>query len=115
MASPEKSPHELHVASIPRATKTPVMNRTEMRPEAARSRGGKTAMPPDRQSAITLEDDDPLAYVGGEAFPPIDTGSRGPAGEDLDPAEGLTPEQLAEEEASASVGDLEFSEEETEQ
>jgi hypothetical protein len=68
--------------------------------------------PPDRQSAITLEDDDPLAYVGGEAHPPIDTG-RGPADEDLDPLKGVTPEQLAEEEASASVGDLEFSEEET--
>jgi hypothetical protein len=68
----------------------------------------------DRQSAITLEDDDPLAYVGGEASAPIDTG-RGPAGEDLDAPEGLTPEQLAVEGASASVGDLEFSEEETEQ
>jgi hypothetical protein len=67
----------------------------------------------DRQSAITLEDDHPLAYVGGEAFAPIDT-CRGPVDEDLDPPEGLTPEQLAVEEASASHGDLEFSEEETE-
>ena len=65
----------------------------------------------DRQSAITLEDDDPLAYVGGEAFPPIDTGL-GPASEDLDAPGGLTPEQLAVEEASASHGDLEFSAEE---
>lgn len=68
----------------------------------------------DRQSAITLEDDDPLAYVGEEASRPIDTGQE-PADEDQDPAEGLTPEQLAEEEASASAGDLEFSEEGTEQ
>ena len=69
---------------------------------------------PDRQPAITLEDDDPPAYVGGEAFPPIDTG-RGPAGDDLHPPEGVTPEQLAKEEASASAGDLEFSEEEVKQ
>jgi hypothetical protein len=67
----------------------------------------------DRQSAITLEDDDPLAYVGGEAFPPIDMGL-GPANEDLAAPAGLTPEQLAVEEASASYGDLEFSEEEAE-
>ena len=37
----------------------------------------------DRKSAITFEDDDPLAYVGGEASAPVDT-CRGPADEDLD-------------------------------
>jgi hypothetical protein len=28
VARPEKSPHELHIASMPPATKIPVMNRT---------------------------------------------------------------------------------------
>jgi hypothetical protein len=68
----------------------------------------------DRQSAITLEDDDPLAHFGEEASHPNDTGLV-PADEDQDPREDLTPEQLAEEEASVSAGDLEFSEEGTEQ
>jgi hypothetical protein len=63
----------------------------------------------DRPEAIALEDEDPLAYVGGEAYAPIDIG-RGPADEDLDPAEGLTAEEEEEEDASASVGDEEFSE-----
>jgi hypothetical protein len=68
----------------------------------------------DRQSAITLEDDDPLAHFGEEAPQPSDTGQE-PADEDHDPPKGLTSEQLAEEEASASAGDLEFSEEGAEQ
>jgi hypothetical protein len=63
----------------------------------------------DRPQAIALEDEDPLAYVGGEAYPPIDSG-RGPADEDVDPPESLTPEEEEEEEASALVGDEEFSE-----
>jgi hypothetical protein len=63
----------------------------------------------DRPEAIALEDEDPHAYVGAEAFPPIDTG-RGPADEDLDPREGLTAEEEEEEEALASAGDEELSE-----
>jgi hypothetical protein len=63
----------------------------------------------DRPQAIALEDEDPLAYVGAEAFPPTDTG-RGPADEDLDPPVGLTAEEEEAEEALASVGDEEFSE-----
>jgi hypothetical protein len=51
-----------------------------------------------RPEAIALEDEDSLAYVGDEAFPPMDTG-RGPADEDLDPPEGLTAEDEEEEEA----------------
>ena len=63
----------------------------------------------DRPEAIALEDEDPLAYVGDEAFPPIDTG-RGPADKDLDPPVGLTADEEEEEEALASVGDEELSE-----
>lgn len=63
----------------------------------------------DRPPAIALEDEDALAYVGGEAYAPIDTG-RGPADEDVDPPKGLTPEEEEEEEASASIDDEEFSE-----
>lgn len=63
----------------------------------------------DRPVAIALEDEEPLAYVGDEAFPPLDTG-RGPADTDLDPPEGLTAEEEEEEEALASVGDEELSE-----
>lgn len=63
----------------------------------------------DRPQAIALEDEDPLAYVGGEAYPPIDSG-RAPADEDVDPPESLTAGEEEEEEASASVGDEEFSE-----
>jgi hypothetical protein len=34
--------------------------------------------------AISLEDEEPLAYIGEEAYAPIDTGT-GPAEEDLNP------------------------------
>jgi hypothetical protein len=68
----------------------------------------------DRLPAITLEEENPLAHFGEEASRPTDTGLV-PADEDQDPPEGLTDEQLAEEDALASAGDLEFSPEETEQ
>lgn len=47
----------------------------------------------DEPEAIALEDEEPLAYIGEEAYAPLDTG-RGPADEDLDPpdfAEGEEP------------------------
>lgn len=66
-----------------------------------------------RPSAITPEDENPLGHFGEEASQPDDKGVV-PAEEDQGPRD-LTPEQLAEEEASASAGDLEFSEEGTEQ
>jgi len=69
---------------------------------------------PDTHLAHTLEDADPLANVGGEALPPIDTG-RAPADQDRDPPAGLTPKLLAAAEATASGGDLDLLEEGAEQ
>jgi hypothetical protein len=40
----------------------------------------------DRPEAIALEDEEPLAYIGDEAYAPIDTG-RGPAVEEIEPPE----------------------------
>jgi hypothetical protein len=40
----------------------------------------------DRPEAIALEDEEPLAYIGEEAYAPLDTG-RGPAPADIEPPE----------------------------
>jgi hypothetical protein len=40
----------------------------------------------DRPEAIALEDEEPLAYIGEEAYAPLDTG-RGPAATDIEPPE----------------------------
>jgi hypothetical protein len=87
------------------------MNRTEMRPHAARSRGGETAMLLGRQPATTLEDHHQLDHFGEEASPPSDGNGRVPADEDQHAPEEMTPAQLA----AGEAGDLEFSEEGTEQ
>ena len=46
----------------------------------AKRRSASTEEP----EAVALEDEEPLAYIGEEAYAPLDTG-RGPADEDLDP------------------------------
>jgi hypothetical protein len=48
----------------------------------ARTRKPKAST--ERPEAIALEDEEPLAYIGEEAYAPVDTG-RGPALEDVEP------------------------------
>jgi hypothetical protein len=67
VASLEKSPHELHIASMPPAAKTPVMNRTETaaprRRSSRHSRGGRTAMSELTGIALALNQDGGLEVV----------------------------------------------------
>ena len=71
-------------------------------------------MPPHRQSAHAIEDEDPHAHIGGPAEAPSDTGL-GVAQEDQ-AAPVVTSEQLAAEEERDSATDLELSpDEEAEQ